>query len=165
MQKPRRMTRRFFLVVLVVIVSAVHGQSPGATSYDNVYISYSLEDFHRLIQTGEDRFLDRSGLYLINATITAITDLSSPEMGFYVDLELMDAVWDTNGELHSFVGYAVIDDPVLAERVSTIASDNSVAKLIAPKTRGTFLMEFYSYVETPQGSLAPLFFVVEHHRL
>ena len=141
-------------------LAPILGQIPSFSEpYSNVIFSYSLQDFHEMLRTGTDEQLSQENLYLLGGTITSLAILDPEPQSYYVDLELMDAHWIDSRTLVNYEAYIVILDYRFASRVSTTGQNRP--GMLAPQTRGLFLLQYYGPTESSTGELAPVFILVD----
>lgn len=154
--------------MLLVIVFAFSFSTLPVTSqtfqepYSSVIFSYNLSDFYQLLQSGNEEQIPADALFLLGGTITSVTVLDADPNNYYVDLEILDAHWVDSNTLESFEAYAVILDYSFSTRVSEIQDPSSSS--IAPQARGMFLMEYFGPTESIDGSLVPVFILVDFKR-
>ena len=156
-------TRGFLALLLVFALSVmpITGQV-FQEPYSNVMFSYTLADFYRLLQTGNEDQIPPGVLFLVGGTITSVTVLDADPSNYYVDLEILDAHWVDSNTLESFEAYAVILDYSFSPRVSEVQDTRSFT--IAPQARGMFLLEYFGPTESMDGTLVPVFILVDFKR-
>jgi hypothetical protein len=150
-----------FLLIFSLSAIPINGQV-FQEPYSNVMFSYTLADFYQLLQTGNEDQIPTGVLFLLGGTITSVTVLDTDPSNYYVDLEMLDAHWVDSNTLESFEAYAVILDYSFSTRVSEVQDTRSFT--IAPQARGMFLMEYFGPTESIDGTLVPVFILVDFKR-
>lgn len=124
--------------------------------YSSVYFTYSLPEFHWLLQSGEDASLSRSAWYLISGTVTDIVFKDEGEDSYLVEFELTDAQWDWFGQLVTYTAHLRLTDSQFRDLIS----DRSLGPgsgVLSPYSKALFMVRYLGPRTRPNGKLEPAF--------